>query len=89
MSAIMFFLTAALMLGVIISLFHRTAVFLPLLGFVATVFAGYLGSALLGTAMNWPDAGAIVAVATMGAFILWAIRHPKPPQKDGEDPWER
>ena len=28
-----------LMLGVVISLFHRTAVFLPLLGFVSTFFA--------------------------------------------------
>ena len=32
MSAVMFFLTVILMLGVVISLFHRTAVFLPLLG---------------------------------------------------------
>ena len=84
MSAVMFFLTVVLMLGVVISPFHRTAVFLPLLGFVSTFFAGYLGSALLGTALNWPDAGAIAALSTMGAFILWALRHPKPPEKDGE-----
>ena len=51
---------------------------------MSTFFAGYLGSALLGTALNWPDAGAIAAVSTMGAFILWALRHPKPPEKDGE-----
>lgn len=40
---------------------------------LVTFFAGYLGSALLGTLLNWPDAGAIVAIATMGAFILAAL----------------
>lgn len=47
---------------------------MEMLAFVATVIAGYFGSALLGSAMNWPDAGAIVAIATMGAFILYRLR---------------
>lgn len=38
-----------------------------------TIVAGYLGGAFIGTPMNWPDAGAVVAVAVMGAFILRRI----------------
>ena len=37
---------------------------------ICTIFAGLLGSAILGNLLNWPDAGAICAIATMGAFIL-------------------
>ena len=37
---------------------------------LCTIFAGLLGSAILGNLLNWPDAGAICAIATMGAFIL-------------------
>ena len=48
------------------------------LAFFATILAGYLTDSLIGTRFNWPDAGAIAAVATMGSFLLWAVRHPKP-----------
>ena len=34
-----------------------------------TFIAGYLG-ATMGAVMNWPDAGAIVAITVMGFFIL-------------------
>jgi hypothetical protein len=37
---------------------------------ICTIFAGFLGSGILGNLLNWPDAGAICAIATMGAFIL-------------------
>ena len=47
------------------------------LAFIATVLAGYLADSFLGFRWNWPDAGAIAAIATMGSFLLWAIRHPK------------
>lgn len=40
---------------------------------LATIAAGYLGDALIGVPMNWPDVGAVFAVATMGAFILRAL----------------
>ena len=37
---------------------------------ICTIFAGFLGSGILGNLLNWPDAGAICAIATMGAFII-------------------
>ena len=37
---------------------------------VMTVVVGFLGALYLGTILNWPDAGAIVAIAFMGFFIL-------------------
>lgn len=36
---------------------------------IITFIAGYLG-ATMGAVMNWPDAGAIVAITVMGFFIL-------------------
>ena len=50
---------------------------MEIIAFIVTVIAGYLAAATLGTSWNWPDAGAVFAVAVMGAFILWAVRHPK------------
>ena len=47
---------------------------MEIFAFGVTVIAGYFGAALLGDTMNWPDAGAIVAIATMGAFILHELR---------------
>lgn len=40
--------------------------------FIITIFAGYFGAGILGNLLNWPDAGAVCAIATMGAFILSA-----------------
>lgn len=40
---------------------------------ILTIFAGYLGDAILGDLLNWPGAGAITAVAVMGGFILQAL----------------
>ena len=37
---------------------------------ICTILVGFLGSGILGNLLNWPDAGAICAIATMGAFIL-------------------
>lgn len=39
---------------------------------IITFIAGYLG-ATMGAVMNWPDAGAIVAITVMGFFILKRI----------------
>ena len=55
---------------------------MEILAFIVTIVAGYFGAALLGANMNWPDAGAVVAVAVMGCFILWELRHHK---KDKDD----
>ena len=40
---------------------------------IVTIIAGFLGASILGLALNWPDAGAVVAIAVMGAFILKKI----------------
>ena len=37
---------------------------------VMTFVVGFLGTVYLGGSLNWPDAGAIVAIAFMGFFIL-------------------
>ena len=42
---------------------------------VATFIVGYLGSAFFAEWMNWPEAGPVLAVATMGVFILNAIEN--------------
>ncbi len=42
--------------------------------FIVTVIVGFAADSLLYT---WPNAGAVFAAATAGAFILWAVRHPK------------
>ena len=41
---------------------------------LVTVLAGFAGEGLLGDMLNWPGAGSVVAVAVMGAFILYALR---------------
>ena len=48
--------------------------------FTCTVLAGFFAASTLGTVLNWPDAGAIFAVATMGCFILHAVN-----KKRGKD----
>ncbi len=40
------------------------------IAFAATVLVGFFAAGTLGNALNWPDAGAVFAVATMGAFLL-------------------
>lgn len=40
---------------------------------IVTIVAGYFGAGVLGLTLNWPDAGAVVAVAVMGVFILMKI----------------
>ena len=40
---------------------------------IITIVAGYFGAALLGLTLNWPDAGAVVAIAVMGGIILYMM----------------
>ena len=35
-----------------------------------TVIIGYAGDAILGNFLNWPSAGVICVIATVGAFLL-------------------
>ena len=37
---------------------------------VVTVVVGFLAASIFGSWLNWPDAGAVFAVATMGGFLL-------------------
>lgn len=46
---------------------------MEILAAVVTIIAGFLGAGLLGLTLNWPNAGAVVAIAVMGAFILKKI----------------
>ena len=43
--------------------------------FLLTILMGFLGSVFLGPLFNWTDAGAIIAIATVGSILLWAIKH--------------
>ena len=44
---------------------------------IATILVGFVSSSIFAGWINAPELGVIVAIATMGAFILWAIYHPK------------
>lgn len=52
--------------------------------FLFTIFAGYLGAGILGNLLNWPDAGAVCAIATMGAFILSTCMKEDKSQNDSD-----
>ena len=58
---------------------------MPIFAFFVTIFVGLFSTAIFGNWMNWPDAGAVFAVATMGAFILWTLREKKRGDDDQED----
>ena len=47
---------------------------MDIIAVVITVVAGFFGLAILGANMYWSDAGAIIAVAVMGFFILRTIK---------------
>lgn len=42
--------------------------------FVITLIIGFLGAGLLGDWLNWPDAGAVLAIAFVGARIIWELQ---------------
>ena len=67
---------------------------MPVFAFIVTIAMGIFVDGFIGIPMNWPNAGTVVAVATMGLFVLWAVRHPKSgeeaaPQEPGEEFRER
>ena len=47
---------------------------MPIFAFFVTILVGFFAAGLFGNWMNWPDAGAVFAVATMGALILWVLQ---------------
>ena len=42
--------------------------------FLLTLLAGFLGDVFIGGLLHWHNAGAVTAVAVMGAFILHELR---------------
>lgn len=51
---------------------------------IVIIVVSFLGSwiiGIIGASMNCSNAGAIFAVIIMGAFILWAVQHPKDREK--------
>lgn len=52
---------------------------LAVTAFIVTVAVGFLADAFFASSWNWPDAGAVFAVATMGAFLLWQIQRKNKP----------
>ena len=58
---------------------------MAIFAFFVTVFVGLFSTAIFGDWINWPEAGAVFAVATMGAFILWTLREKKRGDDDQED----
>ena len=58
---------------------------LSIFAFIVTVVVGLFATAIFGSWINWPEAGAVFAVATMGAFILWTLREKKRGDDDQED----
>lgn len=57
---------------------------MPIFAFFITILVGFFADGIFYNWINWPGGDAVFAVATMGAFILWALREKK--QKD--DPEE-
>ena len=47
---------------------------LSIFAFIVTVVVGLFATAICGSWINWPEAGAVFAVATMGALILWVLQ---------------
>ncbi len=58
---------------------------MSIFAFFVTIFVGLFSTAIFGSWINWPEAGAVFAVATMGAFILWTLREKKRGDDDQED----
>ena len=50
---------------------------MPIFAFFVTILVGFFAAGIFGNWMNWPYAGAVFAVATMWAFILWTLREKK------------
>ena len=47
-----------------------------------TLLAGFLGDIFIGGLLHWHSAGAVTAVAVMGAFILHELRSGQDGKKD-------
>ena len=48
---------------------------------IITLAVGVLAEATIGISWNMRGVGTLLGVAIMGAFILWAVRHPEGQRK--------
>ena len=63
---------------------------MAIFAFFVTIFVGFFASGIFGSWLNWPDAGAVFAVATMGAFILHEVRKlTRETPEWPEEPWKQ
>ena len=59
--------------------------------FFVTIFVGLFGAGIFGNLLRWPGAGAVFAIATVGAFLMREVRKltwEEPPEL-AEDPWKK
>ena len=56
--------------------------------FVVTLIIGFLGTGLLGELLNWPDAGAVLAIAFVGARIIWELQKKNADGEEAKEPEE-
>ena len=49
---------------------------MEIIAFILTIIAGFVAEAVLFSLnVNWQSGGAVFAIAVMGTFILWMVRH--------------
>ena len=54
---------------------------MEIIAFVATIIIGFAAESALGSLnFGWQSGGAVFAIAVMGTFILWAVRHKRSKQ---------
>ena len=62
---------------------------MDIITFVITFVLGYLGTSILGNLLNWPDAGAIRAIAFVGGRIVKILKqkssNPEAPDNKKQD----
>ncbi|MCI8331585.1 MAG: hypothetical protein HFE78_01985 [Clostridiales bacterium] len=51
---------------------NKTSFIVGILAAIITIFVAYMAESFIGAGMNWPGAGAVFAIATMGFFIIWS-----------------
>ncbi len=63
----------------ILNIFRKTekGLTMEILAFIITIIAGILAEGIIGVRFNLPGIGSIVAIALIGAIILYTIRHKK------------
>ena len=64
---------------------------MPIFASFVTILVGFFAAGIFDNWMNWPDAGAVFAIATMGAFLMGEVR--KLTREEQEelyaDPWKK